>query len=476
MRDHIRQVLHPRFLRIAGRGDHIDDVVLDRLLHVHQTNRLARFKELLRGADRIDAERAFVFRRSEKNMVGHTVHDFSFVRRGRIVDLNVHHESVHLRFSQRIGSFLLDGILGRHDQERRLQLVAGVADGDLQFLHALKQRTLHFCRRTVDLICKHQVGEDGTFLCGELSTLLIVDHCSHNIGRKKIGSELDALEMCGDRLSAPIRSGMARLSRATFLRGVELTDDGELSALAGTPDSLVSHFHEGGYRTLRVAASTKRERKETRGIEFDRVYFSWDLGYHGQAMGQSAMPDQYVFDTIKRYEFDLVDQPILTIFEMSSCAAPFNTRPQLLNENELGDGSVFKEHPPVTYPHDFLSLDEPSSVTGHVETTAYSLSAVADFATRIIYVPPKSKKRHKKERKARRKVGAPIYIVVGEHQPPTHAGFSAADQDVVVHVISKDAAQIEFATGFSEGMMRLPAAVPMASFVSMLQTAGADAD
>ena len=43
--------------------------------------------------------------------------------RDGIAHQDLHQEPVELRFGQRIGSFHLDGVLGRHHQERRFQFV-----------------------------------------------------------------------------------------------------------------------------------------------------------------------------------------------------------------------------------------------------------------------------------------------------------------------------------------------------------------
>ena len=81
----------------------------------------------------------------------------------RIVDDNFQHEAVELRFGQRVGAFLLDGVLRGHHQERLFQLVRGFADGDLAFLHGFEQGALHLGRGAVYFIRQDEVGENRSF-------------------------------------------------------------------------------------------------------------------------------------------------------------------------------------------------------------------------------------------------------------------------------------------------------------------------
>ena len=78
----------------------------------------------------------------------------------RIVDHDVQHEAIELRFRQRIGAFLLDRILRRQHEQRPIELMAHAADRDLILLHRLEQRRLRLRRRAIDLVGQDDVGED----------------------------------------------------------------------------------------------------------------------------------------------------------------------------------------------------------------------------------------------------------------------------------------------------------------------------
>ena len=77
-----------------------------------------------------------------------------------VIDPDLQHEPVHLRFRQRIRPFLLDRILRCQNHERLFQWKRLIADRDLLFLHGLKQRALHLCGRAVDFVGQDEIGEN----------------------------------------------------------------------------------------------------------------------------------------------------------------------------------------------------------------------------------------------------------------------------------------------------------------------------
>ena len=73
-------------------------------------------------------------------------------------------------------------------------------DSYLAFLHDLQQRALHLSRRAVDLIRQQQVGENRAERSGEFAGFLVEDPRADQVGRHKIGRELDAFELASDGL------------------------------------------------------------------------------------------------------------------------------------------------------------------------------------------------------------------------------------------------------------------------------------
>ena len=78
----------------------------------------------------------------------------------RVLDDDVEHEAVELRFRQRIGAFELDRVLRREHVERFVQLVGLALHRDAVLLHRFEQRRLRLRRGAVDFVRQHDVGED----------------------------------------------------------------------------------------------------------------------------------------------------------------------------------------------------------------------------------------------------------------------------------------------------------------------------
>ena len=120
--------------------------------------------------------------------------DRQFVVRGRIGHANVNQEAVHLRLGQRIGAFLLDGVLRGEDEKQVGKLVSLSGDRHLPLFHRFQQRRLHLRGRAIDLVGQHQIAEQRTGLELERRGLLAIDFGAGHIGGQEIGRELHAAE------------------------------------------------------------------------------------------------------------------------------------------------------------------------------------------------------------------------------------------------------------------------------------------
>jgi hypothetical protein len=107
----------------------------------------------------------------------------------------VHQKAVELGFGQRVGAFLLNGVLRGHDQKQRRQLIGTAPDTDLALGHGFKQRRLHLGRGAVDFVCQYQVMEDRPLLEHEAAGFRAIDLGAGDIGRQQVGSELDSMEL-----------------------------------------------------------------------------------------------------------------------------------------------------------------------------------------------------------------------------------------------------------------------------------------
>ena len=107
----------------------------------------------------------------------------------------MHQEAVQLRLGQRIGAFLLDGVLGGHDHEEFRQRVGHRAHGDLALAHGLEQRGLDLGRGPVDLVGQHQVVEQRPLAEHERPVLGPVDLRAGQVGGQQVGRELQTMKI-----------------------------------------------------------------------------------------------------------------------------------------------------------------------------------------------------------------------------------------------------------------------------------------
>ena len=144
------EVLGVRVLRPAGAHD-VERVPHHRLGHRHLAHQPLERDQIVAG-DR-PLELRILNRRRRP-------HDVELLVVRRVLDDDVEHEAIELRFGQRIRALELDRVLRREHVERLGQLVGLALHGDAVLLHRLEQRRLRLRRRAVDFVGQHDVGED----------------------------------------------------------------------------------------------------------------------------------------------------------------------------------------------------------------------------------------------------------------------------------------------------------------------------
>lgn len=130
--------------------------------------------------------------------------DAPFIVEIRVVDDDVEHEPIELRFRQRVRALLLDRVLGGQHKQGPLELVPDPAHRDLILLHGLEQGRLRAWRSAVDLVGKDDVGEDRAGNEADLplagSWILFDDLGAEDVRRHQVWRELDATEPQVDRV------------------------------------------------------------------------------------------------------------------------------------------------------------------------------------------------------------------------------------------------------------------------------------
>ena len=257
-------------------------------------------------------------------------------------------------------------------------------------------------------------------------------------------------------LTSPIRGGRSWLAHATFASGLTIGSQARFDRLVTSPRrSLNRLFGDAGWRTAGLMPAIRFDWPEGAWYGFDDIHDAHGLDYAGEAFGWVTMPDQYTlsaFETLVRAPTASADErPVMAEIALISSHAPWTPLTNVVPWDAVGDGSVFdgsrrfggtpaevwKERERVRE-HYALSLD-------------YSLDVLGGYLER-------------------HGAGA-LFVVLGDHQPPSIVNGWDATADVPVHVIADDPALLERLPRalWSDGM--LPADdLPSQPMASMRET------
>ena len=200
---------------VAGRPHQVDDVFLDRRRDPDRGGQGAELDHIRRTEER----RLFAGPCVGVGTGG--VGDAGQLEHGQlggavgVADDQLHQEPVELGLGERVGSLVLDRVLGRQHPEGLGQDDGLVADGDLTLLHRLEQGALDLGRRTVDLVGQEDAGDDRTGADVERPGGGPVDLGAGQVGGKQVGGELDPAEREVEGLGqGPHRSGLGEAGHA----------------------------------------------------------------------------------------------------------------------------------------------------------------------------------------------------------------------------------------------------------------------
>lgn len=227
-------------------------------------------------------------------------------------------------------------------------------------------------------------------------------------------------------LTSPTAGGSSWLAHATFLSGLWIDNEQRHRTLVGSERlTLTGAFRRAGWRTVAVMPGTTETWPEAEFYGHDQVYDYGALDYHGPDLGWATMPDQYTLAAFERLERARGDRaPLLAEIALVSSHAPWVAVPELLDWNEIGDGSVFAT---MLEPgdRDAIWSQDPATIRatyrGAIE---YSLRSL------ISYVQTYGDDRL-------------VLIILGDHQPAPILTGDNAGRDVPITVITRDRAVLD---------------------------------
>jgi phosphatidylglycerophosphate synthase len=261
-------------------------------------------------------------------------------------------------------------------------------------------------------------------------------------------------------LTSPTFGGASWLAHSTLHSGVWVNRQWRYDQLVASDRFTLSQaFKRAGWRTVDDVPANNRDWPQRSFYGYDKVYDQRNLGYLGPTFAYAPMPDQYVLMALQRLELAKHDRrPVFAEVDMVSSHAPWTRIPELIDWDDVGNGSVFNSMPVEQVSTGALWSDHDRVRAAYGRSVEYSLNALFSFV------------QHYGNDHL-------VLVVLGDHQPSTivtglHPELS---HDVPISVIAHDPAVLEKIAGWGweDGLRPGPQAPvwPMNAFRDRFLTA-----
>ncbi|MFQ6550560.1 sulfatase-like hydrolase/transferase [Aestuariibius sp. 2305UL40-4] len=234
---------------------------------------------------------------------------------------------------------------------------------------------------------------------------------------------LDAkgLSMASTYLISPTQGGQSWLAHSSFANGLWI--DNQTSYHAALSSGRKTLFHlatQSGFGTAAVMPQITLHWPESRSMGFDTILAAADLGYEGAAFNWITMPDQFTFAAMDRFlrTPGADDDPLFIQVATGSSHAPWVPVPDLLDWDDLGDGTVFN---PIVE-----ASDTPREVWRDHDRVRAQYRLAVDYALQTVFAYAEL---HAED--------PPLMLIIGDHQA---AGFVALDErpHVPLHIVGPE--------------------------------------
>jgi phosphatidylglycerophosphate synthase len=261
-------------------------------------------------------------------------------------------------------------------------------------------------------------------------------------------------------LTSPTFGGASWLAHSTLHSGVWVNRQWRYDQLVASDRFTLSQaFKRAGWRTVDDVPANNRDWPQRSFYGYDKVYDQRNLGYLGPTFAYAPMPDQYVLLALQRLELAKQNRrPVFAEVDMVSSHAPWTRIPELIDWDDVGNGSVFNSMPVDEVSTGALWSDHDQVRAAYGRSVEYSLNALFSFVQR--YGDDDL-----------------VLVVLGDHQPSTivtglHPELS---HDVPISIIAHDPAVLDQVAGWGweDGLRPSPQAPvwPMSAFRDRFLTA-----
>ncbi len=230
-------------------------------------------------------------------------------------------------------------------------------------------------------------------------------------------------------LTSPTFGGTSWLAHSTLQSGLWVDSPERYDVLLASQRLTLSvAFARAGWRTVADIPSNTHDWPQGVFYHYDKIYDARNVGYAGPRFGYATMPDQYTLDAFHRLELSNSDRrPVMAEIDLVSSHTPWSATPQLISQNQIGDGSVFDRIPPQAHPENVQAA--------YGQSIEYSMSSVISFVQS--YGNDQL-----------------VLVILGDHQPATIVSGVNSDHDVPITILAHDPGVLDriHGWGWQEGL------------------------
>jgi hypothetical protein len=261
-------------------------------------------------------------------------------------------------------------------------------------------------------------------------------------------------------LTSPTFGAASWLAHSTLQSGLWVDSERRYGQLLDADRlTLTDAFGRAGWRTVfDVPANTHDWPEGSSFYGFDQMYDSRNVGYNGPEFGYASMPDQYTLAELRRRELAAdADRPnVMAEVDLVSSHHPWVPLPEMVDWNDVGDGSVFDGMPEQGESESDVFADADKVRAAYAKSIEYSIGALVSYL--VTYPDPDL-----------------VVIMLGDHQPHTYVTGEHPGHDVPITVIAQDPEVMDRISGWAwqDGMNPDPDAPvwPMDAFRNRFLTA-----
>ena len=290
-------------------------------------------------------------------------------------------------------------------------------------------------------------GKDVVFAFVESYGRVAVQGSSFSPGvRSVLRSGTEQLQAAGFStrsafLTSPTFGAVSWLAHSTLQSGLWVDSQQRYDTLVTSKrQTLTSLFGRAGWRTVADVPANTHDWPQGEFYGYDHVYDSGNVGYDGPRFGYPTMPDQYTLDAFHRLELAPRERrPVMAEIDLVSSHAPWSRTPHLIDQELVGDGSVY-DGMPETLPSEQDIWPDPDRVRrAYGDSIEYSLRSLVSFV------------QHYGDDDL-------VLVLLGDHQPATVVSGRQSGFDVPVTVVARDPQVLDRISGWGwqAGMLPRP--------------------